>query len=146
MITASADHQHSPLPHIWIGDQLTANCQTEFASWAAAWEERKKLPWLLCSLGLRFFSMLEKFLVGWLSLCLPWPTVICPAFMPSLSGNCTPLFLFVNTPYALFIHWGKQTPYPRSTDGLMINGSTRCYIPLPMTIGAGLSHFLRWAS
>lgn len=30
------DHQAGPLQDIWIGDQLTANCQPEFASWATA--------------------------------------------------------------------------------------------------------------
>lgn len=42
MITASTDHQAGPRQDIWIGDQLTANCQPEFASWAT--ETEKKIP------------------------------------------------------------------------------------------------------
>lgn len=85
-IAAEADHQLGPLQHIWIGDQLTANCQTESASWASAWEQREKSSWLLRSLD-RGFLPFES---GWHSAytgscCSPSIHSLCLVTAPPFS-------------------------------------------------------------
>lgn len=65
-----------PTPAHLIGDQRRANCQTESASWASAWEQREKSPWILRRLD-GGFPVLEICLWGCLSLSLPWPAAVC---------------------------------------------------------------------
>lgn len=97
MITASTDHQHGPLQHIWIGDQLTANCQTESASWASVWEEGKN-PHDSYQTWTEVFSPHPPLRV--VVTPLTFIAVAYPASVSTLSSNCT-ILLFCS-----YLGWG----------------------------------------
>lgn len=123
-----------------ISWQLIA--RAECASWASAWEQRGKSPWLLPSLGGGVFPTLEICLGGWLSLCIQ---CCLPSMYTFFWANNYTQFSFVNMLLFSTYTWGEADS-PSQFQGLDFWPRLWWDVvsPCPKWLVQGWAVFLSW--